>query len=240
MPSNPKKLTKAQQALVEENLWIAESMAKSYWKKTGGYQDDLENQQLTSQAYIGLCLAAQKWDKTRGPFSAYARLIITYELDDEYKKSLLLVRIPDKLEPELRKIREAVKLGHNTIDAVASYLKFSKKKVIELWPYQHDGFIEIEKYDSHNDQEETPEMEAMTAEMYREIRAALVHLNPRQRKVIDLRFGFTTGSMKTTAEIAKRFQMNVETVKKLEAEAIEILQAEIKQSSLGYLNLGSN
>ena len=232
MPNKKKKtipLTNIQRKLVENNIKLAESMAYKFWIKTGGNKETFKQQDLNSQAYIGLCLAAKKWEESRGPFSAYARLIIKHELGDAHRNSLSLIAVPEMNESHLRAIREAVKQGFNTIDEVSDFVNLSRKKVIELWSYQHHGYIEIEGEKIEVSTQDTPEMQAINEETKYEIAQATQLLPNHLKKVIELRFGFTNGSMHTTQEISKKLRIKIETVRQRESEAMEIIEAELKK-----------
>ena len=66
---NP-RLTDSQRELVEQQLWVARWVAKTYASYA---RDRSEYDDFLSSAYVGLCEAALKFDPDRGPeFVTYA------------------------------------------------------------------------------------------------------------------------------------------------------------------------
>jgi len=186
---------------------------------------------LESESYIALCIAVKKWDPHRSPLTVYARLVIENHLKDFHTKNDNIVYIPESSQKNIKLIREAIKAGITNLDQVAKYLGMNKKVVIELWPYiKNNAHEDINDYAySLTGNQYLPESELEIKETQGYIRSVVSKLPPQQRKVIELRFGFTTGSMHTTAEIAKRFHMRIDTVQRLETEAQETLAIELNK-----------
>lgn len=88
-PSEPAALTKAQQDLVAEHLWLAEQLAEEYrWLRPKTLDGD-----LAGPAEDGLIQAARGYDSARGSFGAYAyRFVVGAILDAAKAKAPAFVQ----------------------------------------------------------------------------------------------------------------------------------------------------
>ena len=187
--------------------------------------------EVEAEAYVGLCLAVKKWDPEKSPLTAYARLIINNHLKDVHIQRDQLAYLPDHVEKNMNAIRATVKTGITNVDRISEHLGLNKRIVLELLPYiTSNNFVNVDDLsnsllsDSH-----LPEVELNSKENQIEIRQAVAQLPKPLRKIIELRFGFTNGSMHTTQEIAKTLQIKLETVRQRELEAMEILESRLRQ-----------
>lgn len=225
-------LSKAQATLVSEYIPFAKKLAAGYWFNFGRPLN-FPMEDIESEAYVGLCIAIKKWDPARSPLTAYARLIINNHLKDVHSKREQVAYLPKRdTERNLNAIRATVKSGITNVDRIVEHLGLNKKIVVELLPYiTSNNFEDIDGLaDSLHSGSHLPEVELESKETKVEIRLAVAQLPKPLRKIVELRFGFTNGSMHTTQEIAKKLRLKVETVRQREAEAMEILETKLKRA----------
>jgi RNA polymerase primary sigma factor len=70
----------------------------------------------------------------------------------------------------------------------------------------------------------TPEDQAIHANLKKKVNNVLSYLNPRQERVIRMRFGINLATDYTLAEVGKVFGVNPERVRQIEARALRTLK----------------
>ena len=70
----------------------------------------------------------------------------------------------------------------------------------------------------------TPEDQAIHANLKKKVNNVLSYLNPRQERVIRIRFGINLATDYTIAEVGKVFGVNPERVRQIEARALRTLK----------------
>lgn len=102
-----------QDALVLENMGLAESIARRFGRDTS-----FEGEDLVQVAYVGLVKAASRYDAARGiPFRAFAVPTITGELRQHLRDHGWIIRPPRPVRDLYRRVAEATPrltqhLGH--------------------------------------------------------------------------------------------------------------------------------
>jgi len=108
--------SKAKNELVRRNLRFAVSVAKSYVRKGVSLED------LVNEANIGLIVAAEKFDPTKGPkFISYAvwwvrRYVVAYSCDNS-----TTIRIPINKSGAIIKLKERLSLKEQELSRPATY-----------------------------------------------------------------------------------------------------------------------
>ena len=59
------------------------------------------------------------------------------------------------------------------------------------------------------------------------------YLDPKERKILEMRFGLKDGITNTLGDVAKEFGVTRERIRQIEAKAIEKLKYNIGQGNLG-------
>ena len=109
------------------------------------------------------------------------------------------------LEPA--KVRHIQKISQETVSLEAPVGEDDEDSVL-------GEFIEDEK-------EITPTMYAARALLRDRIEDILDDLSPREKKILDMRFGLTDGITHTLEEVGKEFGVTRERIRQIEAKALE-------------------
>jgi len=223
----------AKERMIHSNLRLVISIARKH-QNLGLPLGD-----LIQEGIIGLIRASEKFDWRRGfKFSTYATLWIRQSMQRALSNTSRTIRVPVHIEQRQRKLarteRELTnKLGRDPTDeelATAAYMELDE--VLELReapqavtsldrPVGEDG--EASLGDLLPSDQVEPGEEIVEVERMQELRGALGELSPRERKVIELRFGLVDGQEKTVAAIARELGVTKEQAHRLEDEALNRL-----------------
>ena len=137
------KLTKAQQLLVEEHIWIAGRLAHSAKSLTGGATGCYTKEDLESVALMALCVAATRYDPDLGwKFSTFAwgtaRGWIQHALRDHSR----MVRVPRWIAGVRQEVRDMVMRGC-TNEEISEELGLDEKQIVmceESWLDVHYSY----------------------------------------------------------------------------------------------------
>jgi RNA polymerase nonessential primary-like sigma factor len=236
----------ARQMLIERNLRLVVSLARHYVHRGLALPD------LVEEGNLGLIHALEKFDPERGfRFSTYATWWIRQAIERAVMCQSRTIRLPAHVVKEMNVVLRALRhleshapaegrdttlddVAHllgKSVDEIERLLRYREQPVSLDAPLPADSTLTVR--DGIADESAvSPELLLHVSAIERYVGEWLAELTPRQRQVIERRYGLNNYEVVTLDELAREMGVTRERVRQIQGEAIDKLRGRIARRGL--------
>ena len=237
-----KKYKRLQEKVFESNVRLVISIAKRY-KRPG-----IDIMDLIQEGNMGLMHAVEKYDYHVGSkFTTYATWWIRQAIIKSIPEKMHIIKLPSYISEKVKKIafvkaQLIAELGYEPTDnQLAQKMQIDIKKLKKYQMIQQDP-VSLNILVGDEDDNElgnilpdedsiSPEDAALHSALKKDIENVLESLTPRERDLIELRYGFMDGVCHTLEYVGKKYDITRERVRQIEAKTLRLIRIKLRKDS---------
>jgi len=241
----------AKERMILANLRLVVRIASRFAERMPGKIDVLD---LIQEGNLGLIHAVETFDLSRGcRFSTHATWWVRQAVSRAVMDQARIIRLPVPTQEQLVQLRRLYLQADQTPSAeeAAQRLSLSRERVEELRAAAQDAAsldvpVEESKHtsdplylgDTIQSPLPSPEAHALTDDLRRHIVRLLCILLPRERRILELRYGLLDGIERTLEEVSYEFGVTRERIRQVEKRTLsKLLRTSVEMQLHDYLEL---